>query len=275
MHLYQEVTGIRRLPFHIEVLCKLCKEDTVRLQNYANYQSVCLAQNIDDIAQDLIQTKSHMNGLHSEIDSLENNQEHMKSQLEKIFEKLEIIQTAVFTLKYSFEEENKTPSPLQIEDIERHASFKWFSSSSSKEEHKQLTLKQLAKVVPNPALARIVEVLEIAVEKIELVKKQSSKLEDDIKKASQARIPSIKAIDDAESSTKNAPRSSHDDASGNVFQSAWEKWCNAKYGSSKKVPFDPANSSEHASFSRENIESAPITNLNCRSKTEIMMIIQK
>ena len=82
-----------------------------------------------------------MNGLHSEIDSLENNQEQMKSQLEK----LEIIQTVVFSLKDSFEEENKTPSPLKIEDIERHASFKWFGSSSSKEEHKHLTLKQLAK----------------------------------------------------------------------------------------------------------------------------------
>ena len=95
-------------------------QDIVRLQNYANYQSVCLAQNIDDIAQDLIQTKTHMNGLHSEIDSLENNQEQMKSQLEKILEKLEIIQTVVFSLKDSFEEENKTPSPLKIEDIERH-----------------------------------------------------------------------------------------------------------------------------------------------------------
>jgi hypothetical protein len=106
----------------------------------------------------------------------------MKSQLEKILEKLEIIQTAVFSLKDSFEEENKTPSPLKIEDIERHASFKWFGSSSSKEEQKHLTLKQLAKEVPNPALARIAEVLEIAVEKIELVKKQSSELEDDIRK---------------------------------------------------------------------------------------------
>jgi predicted nucleic acid-binding Zn-ribbon protein len=84
----------------------------VRLQNYANYQSVCLAQNIDDIAQDLVQTKIHMNGLHSEIDSLESNQEQMKSQLEKILEKLEIIQTVVFSLKDSFEEEIKPSSPI-------------------------------------------------------------------------------------------------------------------------------------------------------------------
>jgi hypothetical protein len=127
-------------------------------------------------------------------------------------------------------------------------------------------------------LARIAEVLEIATEKIELVKKQSSTLEEDIRKAQQANIslvPFIKGIDEAESSNKNAPRSSHDEAGGNAFQSAWEKWCNAKYGSSKKVPFDPANSAEHASFSRENIESAPITNINCRSKNEMMLIFQK
>lgn len=41
--------------------------DIVRLQNYSNYQSVCLAQNIDDVAQDVIKTKTHLNGLHSEM----------------------------------------------------------------------------------------------------------------------------------------------------------------------------------------------------------------
>lgn len=119
-------------------------QDIVRLQNYANYQSVCLAQNIDDIAQDLAQTKIHLNGFHSEIDSLESNQEQMKSQLEKILEKLEIIQIAVFSLKDSYEEEIKPSFPILIEDIERDASFKWFGSTSSPEEHKQLTLKQIA-----------------------------------------------------------------------------------------------------------------------------------
>lgn len=82
-------------------------------------------------------------------------------------------------------------------------------------------------------------------------------------------------MDEAESSKSNAPRSTDDDAGGNPFQSPWEKWCNAKYGSSRKVPFDPANSSEHSSFSRENIESTPVTNINCRSRNEMMPIFQK
>jgi hypothetical protein len=116
-------------------------QDIVRLQNYANYQSVCLAQNIDDIAQDVLQTKIHMNGLHSEMDSLENNQEHLKSQLVQILEKLDTIQTIVQSLKDSFEQEKETPSPIKFDDIERHALFSWFSNSSSKDEQKHLTLK--------------------------------------------------------------------------------------------------------------------------------------
>jgi hypothetical protein len=41
------------------------------------------------------------------------------------------------------------------------------------------------------------------------------------------------------------------------------------------VPFDPANSDEHASFSRENIDPAPVSNINCRSRNEMMIIFQK
>lgn len=80
-------------------------QDVVRIQNYANYQSVCLAQNLDDMAQDIMQTKSHMNGLHSEIDNLEQNQETLKSQLVQILEKLDTIQTAIHSLKESYDKE--------------------------------------------------------------------------------------------------------------------------------------------------------------------------
>lgn len=114
----------------------------MRLQNYANYQSVCLAQNIDDIAQDVIQTKIHMNGLHSEIDNLEHNQEHLKATLVQILDKLETIKTAVQSLKDSLEQEQESSSPIKFDDLENHASYHWFgASSSSKGEPKQLTLK--------------------------------------------------------------------------------------------------------------------------------------
>jgi hypothetical protein len=71
------------------------------------------------------------------------------------------------------------------------------------------------------------------------------------------------------------PRTTSDDSGGKPFQSAWEKWCNAKYGTNRKMPYHPANSEDHSSLSRENIDPAPITNFNCRSKNEIMTLIQK
>jgi restriction endonuclease S subunit len=43
-------------------------------------------------------------------------------------------------------------------------------------------------------LARIIEILEIATEKIELVKKQSSTLEEDIRKEKQATISLVSFI---------------------------------------------------------------------------------
>jgi hypothetical protein len=168
-----------------------------------------------------------------------------------------------------------------IEDIERDASFKWFGSASSSEEHKQLTLKQIASDIPNPTLARIAEVLELAIQKIELVKSQSSELEDQIRQASSSRIEQdsfVKAIEGEESmhvDSSDAPKPSEAESSGTSFQTAWEKWCNAKYGTTKKAPLDPANTDAHPSLSTSNIESAPISNLNCKSKTEIMMVIQK
>ena len=113
--------------------------DIVRLQNYSNYQSVCLAQNLDDIAQDVMQTKTHVNGLHSETNAIENNQDIFRNQLGQILEKLEIIQTIVQELKDSFEKEKRPTSPIIFAEIEDKTSFKWFGSSS--DQSKQLTLK--------------------------------------------------------------------------------------------------------------------------------------
>jgi len=41
------------------------------------------------------------------------------------------------------------------------------------------------------------------------------------------------------------------------------------------VPFDPANSDENAIFSRENIDPTPVSNINCRSSNEMMIIFQR
>jgi hypothetical protein len=157
-------------------------QDIVRLQNYANYQSVCLSQNIDDMAQDILQTKSHMIGLHSEIDNLEHNQETHRLHLVQILEKLDTIQTAVQSLKESFEKEKQPSSPIPYEEIEKQASYKWFGSSPSSSIPKKeyLSLKQLAIEHLNPTLSRIAQVVLLASEKLALVKSQASSLEGEV-----------------------------------------------------------------------------------------------
>jgi len=61
------------------------------MHNHSNYQSVCLAQNLDDIAQDIMQTKVHFNGIHADLETIEHNQSLFREQFGKIMEKLETI----------------------------------------------------------------------------------------------------------------------------------------------------------------------------------------
>ena len=119
--------------------------------------------------------------------------------------------------------------------------------------------------------SRIVEIALLASEKLDLVKSQISQFEQTLLKTSPT--PCIKGLEEGKYST--GPRSSEGEATGNPFQTAWEKWCNAKYGSRKKVPFDLVNSNEHASFNRENIDPTPVSNINCRSRNEMMIIFQR
>lgn len=69
----------------------------------------------------------------------------------------------------------------------------------------------------------------------------------------------IKALDGeskpADSSGENKP--STGESSGTSYQSAWEKWCNAKYGTSKKAPMDIDG---QPTLSSTNVENAPISN---------------
>jgi predicted nucleic acid-binding Zn-ribbon protein len=74
-------------------------QEIIRLQNYSNYQSICLAQNIDDIAQDVVKTRAHLNSLHSEIDQVMQNQDDIRKAIGNLLEKLEIIEEAVKNMR--------------------------------------------------------------------------------------------------------------------------------------------------------------------------------
>lgn len=113
-------------------------QDIIRLQNYSNYQSVCLAQNLDDIGQDVIKTKTHLNGLHAEIDHIQDNQGAIMMKLDDIIAKMDILENAVNELKTSFKEEEDTASPVLIPDPSNDASFSFIGQSSSADEPMRL-----------------------------------------------------------------------------------------------------------------------------------------
>jgi hypothetical protein len=161
------------------------------MQNYANYQSVCLAQNLDDIAQDVIKTKGHMNGLHSELDQIIQNQDDLKTQLHTILEKIDIIEKAVENMKASYQEESQPASPVLIPTND--ATFSFFSSSPPSEK-RALTLKQLASSLRNPTLVRIAEICQLAYDKLSLVKGQINELEKQIEQAKADSLASQLAL---------------------------------------------------------------------------------
>jgi hypothetical protein len=253
-------------------------QDIIRMQNYANYQSVCLAQNIDDIAQDVMKTKGHMNGLHAELDQITQNQDDLKTQLHTILEKLDIIEKAVENMKASYQEESQPASPVLIPSND--ATFSFFSSSPPSE-IRTLTLKQLASSLKNPTLVRIAEICQLAYDKLALVKGQFNELEAQVIQAkadnlsSQLALVNIStdqsfSIKAMEGETKPEPEAESSKPSSSRT-SAWEQWCNSRYSGSKKAPMDidgqPQTSIKHT-------DTAPVSNVDCKSKLEIEIMIQ-
>jgi uncharacterized coiled-coil protein SlyX len=74
-------------------------QEIVRLQNYSNYQSVCLSQNIDDLAIDVQKTNTHLNSLHTAITELRFDHDTLKHKLDLLMEKILIIEEAVTNMK--------------------------------------------------------------------------------------------------------------------------------------------------------------------------------
>jgi hypothetical protein len=253
-------------------------QDITRLQNYANYQSVCLAQNLDDIAQDVIKTKTHLNGLHAELDHMENNQGAILMKLDQLITKMETLENAVQELQASLKQEQETASPVLVPDPSNDASFSFLGTSTSSDEPmKFLTLKQLAISLPNPTLARISEVAQLASDKLLLVQSQITELETEIlaSRTDQLAIvhspnPTIKALGgDSQPESKPASDIPESSKKRNPF-SAWEAWINARYTSNKKAPMDVDGEPK---VSLKNTESSPISDLDCKSKADIEKLI--
>jgi hypothetical protein len=67
----------------------------LKLQNYINYQSVCLAQNLDNIANDVYDLKEHRKKLHHSVETLHDVHHTFSERLTEIQAQLSTIQLAV------------------------------------------------------------------------------------------------------------------------------------------------------------------------------------
>jgi hypothetical protein len=205
--------------------------------------------------------------------------QHISSQYSHIIlEKIDIIEKAVENMKTSYQEESQPASPVLVPTND--ATFSFFSSSPPTEK-RELTLKQLASSLRNPTLVRIAEICQLAYEKLALVKGQINELEKQIEQAkadslvSQLALVHIStnqsfSIKAMEGETKPEPEAEQSKPSSSRT-SAWEQWCNSKYKGSKKAPMDidgqPSTSIKH-------VDTAPVSNVDCKSKVEIENMIQ-
>ena len=69
--------------------------EQIKLQNYINYQSVCLTQNLDEVAKDVYTLTEHSKKLHHSVETLHEGQQALTVRLEEITTQLSTIQLAI------------------------------------------------------------------------------------------------------------------------------------------------------------------------------------
>jgi hypothetical protein len=140
-------------------------QDIVRLQNYSNYQAVCIAQNLDDIAQDVVQAKSHITGIHTDLDNHEHTSSVQSAELKEINKKLNVIMEVVADLKTSLSKERSSSFSLSLEKVEKQT-FHFFSpqDKSKASGSRHMLLKGLEK--SSSKLPKIESAVRLAQEKL-------------------------------------------------------------------------------------------------------------
>jgi hypothetical protein len=69
--------------------------EQIKLQNYINYQYVCLTQNIDEVAKDVFTLTEHSKKLHHYVETLQEDQQALKTKLDEITTQLSTIQLVI------------------------------------------------------------------------------------------------------------------------------------------------------------------------------------
>ena len=91
---------------HTKPVTDLDQPESEKVHNYTNYQIVCMLQNIDDLAKDVLEVKEHIKRLHTSYDALLGDQHEHSQQLNDINSNMGSIAKSLEQLK------NALPAPV-------------------------------------------------------------------------------------------------------------------------------------------------------------------
>jgi len=112
--------------------------ELANLHNYTNYQIVCMLQNIDDIARDVVEVKEHIKKFHPGYNEILGTQNEHTQQLNDINSNMGIISKSLGHLQ----DDLPIPtSPPHYREVDLSSSKLTFTSSEPESSHKSILFK--------------------------------------------------------------------------------------------------------------------------------------
>jgi len=135
--------------------------ESTKLHTYTNYQIVCMLQNIDDIARDVLEVKEHINKLHSSYNEILGTQNEHTQQLNDINSNIGIISKYLGHLRDAL----RVPtSPPHYREVDLSGSKLTFKSSEPESSHKSILFKGVENI-GKLQIERIQKGIDLAKEK--------------------------------------------------------------------------------------------------------------
>jgi len=139
---------------------------SAKLHNYTNYQIVCMLQNIDDIARDVLELKEHTKKLHSGYNEMLGIKNEHTQQLNDINSNMGIISKSIGHLRDALP---VPTSPPHYREVDLSSSKLTFTSCEPESSHKSILFKGVENI-SKLQIERIQKGIDLAKEKTELMK---------------------------------------------------------------------------------------------------------
>ena len=237
------------------------QNENEKLHNYTNYQIVCMLQNIDDIARDVLEIKEHIKKMHTGYVETLGIQDENTQKLNNIQSNMGIISRSLEHLTNAL----PTPaSPPHYREVDVLSSKLKFSSKS--DESKQILFKGIENI-DKARLEKIKKGINLAREKTKLMKnrladlpsveslrlpKNYVSLSSLMKQNGQPSAPSILAMSGVTGEQTQGESNSKRDRSDSFFHSN-----KGKRGASDTNAHEASASSPFSRYT-ENLQSVPI-----------------